>query len=126
MKRFWKFTLPRWSFGGVVFLVYAFMVLPIAVVVLASLNSEPYLDLPPQSLSLRWYAEVFTPEWLPALQLSLVIALVVALAAAVLGGLGAFAIARYRFRGRGALQAFLLSPLAIPSIVAGVAVGSGE
>ena len=122
MRRFWKFTLPQWSFSGVILLIYAFMILPIAVVILASLNSEPYLNLPPKSLSLRWYAEVFTPEWLPALQLSLVIALVVAFAAAVLGGLGAFAIARHRFRGRGALQAFLLSPLAIPSIVAGVAV----
>ena len=122
MSRFWKFTLPRASFAALVLLIYAFMFLPVAVVVLASLNSEPYLSLPPQGLSLRWYAEVFSAEWLPALRLSLVIAAVVAVAAALLGGLGAFAIARYRFAGRSALQAFLLSPLAVPAIVTGVAV----
>lgn len=122
MKRFWKLTLPRWSFNGLVTLIYLFMLLPIVVVVLASLNPEPYLSLPPKGLSFRWYAKVFTAEWMPALQLSLIIAAIVAVGAAGLGGLGAFAIARYRFPGRNALQAFLLSPLAIPSIVMGVAV----
>ena len=122
MKRFRKFTLPKWTFRTIVLLIYAFMILPILVVILASLNSEPYLQLPPQDLTLQWYRAVFTEEWLPPLQLSLIIALIVAGAAAVLGGLGAFAIARYRFRGRGALQAFFLSPLAVPSIVTGVAI----
>ena len=103
-------------------LIYGFMILPIAVVIVASLNAEPYLDLPPTSLSLRWYGKVLTSEWLPPLRLSLTIAFVVAFASALLGGLGAFAIARYRFPGRNAMQAYLLSPLAIPSIVIGVAV----
>jgi putative spermidine/putrescine transport system permease protein len=122
MRRFLKFGLPRWTFGTIVTLIYGFMILPIIVVVVASLNAEPYLDLPPSSLSLRWYAEVLTSEWLPPLRLSLLIAFAVAFAAALLGGLGAFAIARYRFPGRNAMQAFLLSPLAVPSIVTGVAV----
>lgn len=72
-------------------------------------------------MSLRWYREALSDEWLPALRLSLSIALV-AVAAATIGGFGAFAIARYRFPGRSALQAFLLSPLAVPAIITGVAV----
>jgi putative spermidine/putrescine transport system permease protein len=122
VTRFTKLTLPRWAFGLSVILIYAFMFLPIAVVVLVSFNSEPYLRLPPTGLSLRWYRQVFTPDWLPALRYSLVLGLGVALAATALGGVGAFAIARYRFPGRATLQAFLLSPLSIPSIVTGVAI----
>lgn len=122
MTRFRKLILPRWAFNASVILIYAFMFLPIAVVVLVSLNPEPYLQLPPTGLSLRWYRDVFTPEWMPALRYSLVLALGVALSSTILGGLGAFAIARYRFPGRAALQAFLMSPLSIPSIVTGVAI----
>lgn len=122
MTRFRKLVLPRWAFGASVLLIYAFMFLPIAVVVLVSLNPEPYLRLPPTGLSLRWYRQVFTPEWLPALRYSLLLGLGVALVSTLLGGLGAFAIARYRFPGRAALQAFLMSPLSIPSIVTGVAI----
>lgn len=122
MTRFWKLTAPRWLFNLVVVLIYAFMFLPIAIVVLVSLNAEPYLTLPPESFSLRWYRAVFTKDWLPPLTYSLGIAVVAALASGLLGGMGAFAIARYRFRGRASLQAFLMSPLAIPSIITGVAI----
>ena len=122
MRRLQTFLLPRLTFGIAVVLIYAFMFLPILVVVLASLNPETYLTLPPSGISLRWYRAVISDEWLPALQLSLIIALVVSICSAMLGGLGSFAIARYRFPGRGALQAFLISPLAVPAIVAGVAI----
>lgn len=122
MTRFRKLLAPRWAFNVLVFAIYAFMFLPILIVVLVSLNAEPYLTLPPESLSLRWYRQVFTREWLPPLTYSLWIALFTALASGILGGLGAFAIARYRFRGRAALQAFLMSPLSIPSIITGVAI----
>lgn len=121
MRAFLKMRAPGLLFSLIVLLIYAFMFVPIAVVVLVSLNSEPYLTLPPQGLSLRWYREVFTPTWLPALWYSLGIAAAAAAAATVLGGLGAFAIARYRFPGRAALQAFLMSPLSVPSILTGVA-----
>ncbi len=121
-KHLRDFVLPRWSFSIAVLLIYAFMFLPILVVILASLNPETYIDLPPTGVSLRWYREALSDEWLPALRLSLSIALVVAVAAATIGGFGAFAIARYRFPGRSALQAFLLSPLVVPVIITGVAV----
>jgi putative spermidine/putrescine transport system permease protein len=122
MSRFLKLTLPRWTFNTAVFVIYAFMFLPIMIVVLVSLNPEPYLQVPPSGLSLRWYRQVFTAEWMPALRYSLLLAIGVAAVSTVLGGLGAFAIARYRFPGRAMLQAFLLSPLSIPSIVTGVAI----
>ncbi|HZX00077.1 MAG TPA: ABC transporter permease [Trueperaceae bacterium] len=122
MRRFLKIQAPALLFRAVVVLIYAFMFLPIAIVVLVSLNAEPYLTLPPESFSLRWYRQVFTPTWLPPLRYSLVIAAAAALGSGLLGGLGAFAIARYKFPGRAALQAFLMSPLSIPSIVTGVAI----
>ena len=39
---------PALLFRAVVVLIYAFMFLPIAIVVLVSLNAEPYLTLPPE------------------------------------------------------------------------------
>src|SRR5690606_20649624 len=74
MRRFLKIQAPALLFRAVVVLIYAFMFLPIAIVVLVSLNAEPYLTLPPESFSLRWYRQVFTPTWLPPLRYSLVIA----------------------------------------------------
>jgi putative spermidine/putrescine transport system permease protein len=35
-------------------LVYVFLMLPIVVVVIASLNSGAYLKFPPEGISLRW------------------------------------------------------------------------
>lgn len=122
MTRWWKLTAPAWLFRLVVIAIYAFMFLPIAIVVLVSLNSEPYLRLPPESYSLRWYREVFASTWLPALNYSLWIAAAAAIGSGILGGFGAFAISRYNFPGRDALRAFLMSPLSIPSIITGVAI----
>ncbi|MBE1205438.1 hypothetical protein [Aminobacter carboxidus] len=56
-------------------LVFAFMLLPLLVLIPVSLTSETLLVLPTPGYSLRWYQDVFhNPIWLNALRNSLTIA----------------------------------------------------
>ncbi len=120
--RLWKRDLPRWGFLALVGVIYLYMFLPILVVVLTSLNPSPYLRLPPQGVSLRWYAAALTPEWLEPFRISLVLAVITAAVATLLGLPAAFGLVRHRFPGRDLFNALLLSPLSLPAIVTGVAI----
>ena len=109
--------LGAWSAG-----VYAFVLAPLVVILLASLTAADYTTFPPQGLSLRWYAEIARhPEFVDSLWVSLAVAAVSASAATALGTLAALGLARYRFRGRDALGAFFLAPLMLPAVILGVA-----
>lgn len=59
-----------------------------------------------------------------SLGLSLRIAVYSTLGATVLGTLTAFALARYRFRGRGATNMLIFLPMAMPEVVMGAALGT--
>ena len=104
-----------WLFCGLLIL---FLVAPIVVVMLTSFNASPYMDFPPRQFSLRWYANFFSStQWIEPTLLSLRIALVVTVAATVLGTLAAIGIVRGRFRGRHALEMFFISPMVVPVVV---------
>ena len=60
--------------------IVAFLLLPIAVVIVFALNPTPYIAFPPVGVSLRWFEKFFaSPEFMNALWLSLWIAGVVLL-----------------------------------------------
>lgn len=122
VQRMIERTLPRAAFTLVVLAIYAFMFLPIAVVLVTSVGASRYLEFPPRALSLRWYQAALVKDWIEPAWVSFNLALMSAGIATLLGSAGAFAIVRHRFRGRDAIAALLHSPLAIPSIVAGVAI----
>lgn len=106
----------------VVLAIYVFMFLPIAVVLFMSLSPSKFLEFPPRALSAAWYRAVMTPDWIGPFRLSFTLALGAAALTTLMGAAGAFAVVRHRFPGRDALLAVLQSPLAVPSIVAGVAI----
>jgi spermidine/putrescine transport system permease protein len=102
-------------------LAFAYLMLPIAVVILFSFNK------PSGRFNYVW--EGFTLDnwrnWdgIPGLSdsmvLSLEIAALASIAATVLGTLIALALVRYRFRGRGATNIFIFLPMSSPEIVLG-------
>jgi spermidine/putrescine transport system permease protein len=102
--------------------VFAFLYLPIAVLVLMSFNDSRILSLPFKGFTLNWYAMAYHDA---AIRLSLVNSLKVAAAATVLatffGTLAGFAIYRYQFFGRNAFRIALNLPILLPGIVTGVA-----
>jgi putative spermidine/putrescine transport system permease protein len=114
------FTIALWAATAA---VVAFLVAPIAVVVIASFNDAAILSFPLQRFSVRWYVAFFHDfELLQALQVSLVVATIATALAILVGVPAAFSLARFDFSGREAVGAFLLSPLLIPLIVLGLAV----
>lgn len=102
--------------------VFTFMLLPLLVVVIASVSPTDKIELFPSTISFRWFIEVAQdPRWAAPLRFSLMLGALVAVTSTVLGALGAFAVAYYRCPGSAGVLSFLLSPLSAPQIVKGLA-----
>ena len=97
-------------------LVYAFLFLPILVIVVNSFNattSKPYLSW--KGFTFGWYAELFTnTDLLGAFCNTLIMAGISTLLATMIGTLGAVGMYRYQFRGKGIIDAVLYIPVVIP------------
>ena len=77
---------------------------------------------PTVGFTLKWFhAALSRHQFLDAFLLSVRLAMVTTVIALVAGGLAAYALTRYRFRGRAFFQALFLSPLIIPTIVIAIA-----
>lgn len=97
-----------------------FSILPIAIVVIASFSSSPFITFPMEGYSLRWYARVL--EYRPFLQslgFSVQLAFVSATLAAVIATPAALALARSDSRWAETVVSLLLSPISIPAIMLG-------
>lgn len=103
-------------------LVYAFLLAPLVVVVLASFNSADFLSFPPRGLSLRWYRALWESEvWGDSFRLSLLLTVVVTPLSLIMGTLAAYALVRYSFPGRRIAETLVMAPLVMPQIVLGIA-----
>ena len=102
-------------------LALAYLLVPIAVVVLFSFNSpNGRFNYTWQGFTLKNWGDPFgVPGLWPALRTSLEIAALAALGATMLGTLIALALVRYGFRGRSAANIFIFLPMATPEIVMG-------
>ena len=102
-------------------LVFAFLYLPILVLIVYSFNGESVGGFPPHGWTLRWYNEFFADE---ALWSSVVNSLLVAAAAvalALLFGLpAALALDRANFPGKQIFRRLVLLPLILPGIITGL------
>jgi ABC-type spermidine/putrescine transport system permease subunit II len=102
--------------------VLAFMLLPIAIVVVSSFSSVSYGSWPPPAYSLRWYRNLSQQvDFASGAVRSVEVGLVATLASLLVGTLASLALTRLRFPGRGEIHAFLLSPMIVPKIALGLA-----
>jgi putative spermidine/putrescine transport system permease protein len=102
--------------------VFAFLMAPIAVVVLASLNAGNFLTFPPQGLSLRWFTVFLNNDvFLRAIRFSLILALAATAISVVLGTLAALYYVRHARAGREAVNLAMLLPLLLPEILTAIA-----
>jgi ABC-type spermidine/putrescine transport system permease subunit II len=100
---------------------YAMLLLPLLIVVVISFTSGAGVDFPPPGYSLRWFEYIAQrPEFVSGTVNSLVLAVVATVLALVLGILASFGLVRYRFRGKGVVEALFLAPLVVPSLIIGV------
>ncbi len=102
-------------------LVLVFLYAPILVMIVMAFNASDLYALPFQP-SLRWFVALSSNEkLLDASRNSVLIAIVTAVVATVVGTLAALALSRRAFRGRTLLQLLLLPPIAIPWLITGTA-----
>lgn len=102
-------------------LIYAFMLGPLLITASVSFNAAERSYFPPRGLSLRWWGAVFSPQWMGPFVFSLELAAASALATGLVGLPLALAFHRYEFRGKGTVQAMVMAPLVLPSLVTGIA-----
>lgn len=102
--------------------IYAFLMAPILVVVLASLNAGNFLTFPPQGLSLRWFFVFLNNEvFLAAIRFSLILALSATAISLVIGTLAALYYVRHARADRDAVHLGMLLPLLLPEILTAIA-----
>jgi putative spermidine/putrescine transport system permease protein len=107
--------------NGWTWFVLILLNLPIFVVVVVSFSPTRYMDFPPASLSLQWYADFFMSQnWRTAMLNSFIVALGAVIIATPLGVLAAIGLVRGKFMGKGVVSALVGAPMVLPSIVAAV------
>jgi spermidine/putrescine transport system permease protein len=111
---------PRWLLLHAM-AVFAFLYLPIAVLIVYSFNGEGVGGFPPHNLTLDWYRTLFADG---AIWESVVNSLVVALAAVAIalafGIPAALALDRAQFPAKALFRRLVLLPLILPGIITGL------
>lgn len=114
--------LTRWIVVLVAWAGFVFLALPLVVIIGTSFTETAYLKFPPKGFTLSWYAKFLADgSYLDSMWLSVSIASVATICAAVIGVLSALVIARSDLPGKRLLNAIFLSPLILPTIVIGAA-----
>ncbi len=102
-------------------LVTVVLFLPIFLLILFSFNDSIHLVFPLKGFTLQWYRELAqNHELLEAVRTSLLLALGSSLVAVILGAMGAIAVMRFDFPGKGFFLSLAAMPLVIPYIILGV------
>jgi putative spermidine/putrescine transport system permease protein len=113
------------TFKVVTVAVYSFMLLPIVIVVLASLNAGEFLTFPPDGFSLRWVRNFLATETIrAAFFFSLTVAFSAAVISTIVGTMTAMWLVRAlkaRTRAAAAVLTVLLTPIVLPGIAVGFA-----
>ncbi len=102
-------------------LVFAFLYLPIAVLVVFSFNGEGVGGFPPGNWTLTWYRQLFADEaiW-TSVGNSVLVALASVVVSLVFGVPAALALDRATFPGKGLFRRLVLLPLILPGIITGL------
>ena len=99
-----------------------FLQAPAMSLLVSSFSADKYFQFPFEELTFRWFIEMFHSGGIRnAVANSVMTALVIMIPTTLLGFLGALAFARFKWRGRGIYQKFLLLPIFFPQLVLALA-----
>jgi spermidine/putrescine transport system permease protein len=101
--------------------VFAFLYLPIVVLVVYSFNGQGVGGFPPRDFTLNWYRLLFQDDaiWSSVLN-SVIVALASVFIALALGIPAGLALDRASFPGKGIFRRLVLLPLVLPGIITGL------
>ena len=99
-------------------MVVVFLIAPLLVVAIVSLNSNRYMDFPPQGLSLTWYGEMVADVgWRNAILTSLLVATASAALAVAIALPLAYVLRSYRIHLAPVLYALGILPFMLPPVI---------
>jgi spermidine/putrescine transport system permease protein len=112
--------LLNWFLAGWTALVFIFLYVPIAVLIVYSFNSSR-LNIVWEEFTLAWYGKLLENKPLIlAAKNSLVIAGASTVLSVILGTVGAWLLHRYRFRMARGIQTLVAIPMVMPEILMGI------
>lgn len=117
-----RLTLGKAALFTLTGLILLFLIVPNFIVVPISFSNSSLLHFPPQGFSLRWYARYWElPGWVGATVNSFLVGILTALSATLVGSLTAYGLVRGHFLGKRLIEALLILPIIIPSLVTAIA-----
>jgi putative spermidine/putrescine transport system permease protein len=106
---------------GYCLVIYAFLLLPILVVVGASFNAGAFLTFPPQGLSFRWYVVFFHNDvFMRAIRTSLWVAAVSTVVSGIIGTMAAMFYIQHSGRWKESVRLAMLLPLLLPEVLTAI------
>ncbi len=117
-------TSGLWTWLRVVIclLVVVYMVVPLAIILIISFSSAPFLTFPPPGFSLQWYENFANnPSWIRSLLVTIKVMIPTAILSTVLGTAAALGISRSRLAVASFINGLLMAPLVIPVIITAAA-----
>ncbi|WP_162354483.1 ABC transporter permease [Natrialba swarupiae] len=97
------------------------LLIPTAVIFVASFEGGSTVSFPPDSLSLYWYSQIpYQTEFIDAFVRSIQVATISTLVGIPVGTLASYGMIKYDIRWRNPLQIYLLLPFMIPLVVSGI------
>ena len=104
-------------------MVVAYMVVPILLIVILSFGDSYNLEFPPKALSLRWFEKYFSrTDWTSATVTSFHVAIIATGIATALGMAAALGLSKVSSRLRSAIIATMLAPMIVPAAVFAVGI----
>lgn len=100
--------------------VYIFLLAPLVIITGTSFGEDQFLKFPPQGFTLKWVQNIFEVDmFVKTFRISMEIAVVATLIALILGLPAAYALSRYKFKGKAIIQSVFMTPIIVPGIVLG-------
>src|SRR5262249_585519 len=116
-----RMSVSRVAFLTGIVLLYAFLIAPILIVVIASLNAGRFLVFPPDGLSFQWYVNFArSGPFVRSFFFSLRLAALTTTVATVIGTAAALYVVRHA-RRNDLLRMLLVAPLQLPGIMTALA-----
>jgi spermidine/putrescine transport system permease protein len=103
-------------------LAFAFIFAPIVTLVIFAFNENRFPSLPWTGFSLDWFRTVLSDQAVrAAARRSVIVALVVATVATMLGAAAAYCVTRWEFPGKNAYLGIIVAPPCLPLLILGLA-----
>ncbi|MBN8710123.1 MAG: spermidine/putrescine ABC transporter permease PotC [Verrucomicrobia bacterium 61-8] len=113
-------VVQRWLFGAWTIGVFAFLYIPILLLIIFSFNNSK-LNIKWEGFTWKWYGELLSnAPILHAFQNSLIVATATMVISTALGTIGAWMLYRYRFPFQRAMGLLIFIPMVIPEVLMGV------